>query len=188
MEKIKDAIEESLRTKEALLADDKLIGVVSSIIKEIERCYARGNKILVAGNGGSAADAQHFAAEFVCRYKKERRGYPAIALTTDSSVLTAWGNDYDFDTVFARQVEALGNKNDIFFGISTSGNSKNIIKAFAKAKEQGLITVSLLGKDGGALKGVADLEIIVPSDDVPRIQESHIMIIHIICEEVEKKL
>jgi D-sedoheptulose 7-phosphate isomerase len=141
---------------------------------------------LIAGNGGSAADAQHFAGEIVGRFKKERKGYPAIALTTDASIITSWANDYDFNTIFSRQIEALGKEGDVFLGISTSGNSKNIIEAVKKAKEMGIFCICLLGKDGGELKNLTDLSIIIPSDNTPRIQECHIMIIHIICEELEK--
>jgi D-sedoheptulose 7-phosphate isomerase len=122
----------------------------------------------------------------VGRFKKERKGYPAIALTTDSSIITAWSNDYGFDTVFSRQLEALGREGDIFLGISTSGNSKNIIEAVKKAKQLGIFSICLLGHDGGKLRNIADISILVPSDNTPRIQECHIMFIHMICEEVEK--
>jgi len=183
---MKNQIKESIEVKSKILQSKDILIKLSEIIDRINECFQQGHKLLIAGNGGSAADAQHFAGEIVGRYKKERKGYPAIALTTDSSVLTSWANDYSFDTVFSRQIEALAKKGDIFLGISTSGNSKNIIEAVKKAKELGIVTVCFLGKDGGALKDLADFSIIVPSDDTPRIQESHIMFIHIICEEVEK--
>jgi len=147
-----------------------------------------GNKLLVMGNGGSAADAQHFAAEIIGRFKLERAALPAIALTTDSSVLTAIGNDYGFDAVFSRQVEGLGRPGDVVFGISTSGNSPNVLAALAKARELGCKTVALLGRDGGSIKSVADLALIVPCTDTPRIQEGHLTIIHIICDLLEKRL
>ncbi len=148
-------------------------------------CIKRGNKVLIFGNGGSAADAQHIATEFTGRYKTERRGLPAIALTTDTSALTAIGNDYGFDRVFSRQVEALANKGDLVWGISTSGNSENVLKAFKMAKQIGCETLGLSGKDGGKMNGKCDLNIIVPSDNTPRIQEMHILIGHIICQAID---
>ncbi|AAB99342.1 phosphoheptose isomerase (gmhA) [Methanocaldococcus jannaschii DSM 2661] len=136
----------------------------------------------------SAANSQHFAAEIVGRFKLERKGLPAIALTTDISILTAIGNDYGFDRIFERQVEALGKEGDVLAGISTSGNSENVIKAANKAKEMGIYTIGLLGKGGGKLKDIVDLALVVPSNDTARIQECHLTIYHVICEEVEKKL
>jgi D-sedoheptulose 7-phosphate isomerase len=144
-----------------------------------------GNKILLIGNGGSAADAQHIAAELTGRYKSERRGLPAIALTTDTSALTAISNDYGYGRVFDRQVEALANKGDLLIGISTSGNSANIISAFNVAKELGCQTLGLSGKNGGGMNSVCDLNLVVPSDDTPRIQEMHILIGHILCQSVD---
>jgi D-sedoheptulose 7-phosphate isomerase len=184
---IEKYIKESIRTKENILGNKNILTNTERAIELIKKCFAQKGKILIAGNGGSAADAQHFAGEIVGRSKKERKGYPAIALTTDTSVLTAWANDYDFETIFSRQVEALGIKGDVFFGISTSGNSENIIRAIDMAKKRKMRTVSLLGKDGGKIKKISDISIIIPSDNTPRIQEAHIMLIHIICEEVEKK-
>lgn len=148
----------------------------------------RGGKILLAGNGGSAADAQHIAAEFVGRYVRERRSLPAIALSTDTSALTAIANDYGFETVFARQIEGLGNENDVFIGISTSGNSPNIVRAADSAKAKGLKTLIFSGRDGGILRGLGDVNIIVPSDITARIQEMHILVGHIICEFVDEKI
>jgi D-sedoheptulose 7-phosphate isomerase len=144
-----------------------------------------GNKLLICGNGGSAADSQHFAAEVVGRFEKERRGFSAIALTTDTSALTAIGNDYGFDKVFSRQVEALGQKGDIMIGISTSGNSKNVIEAIKVAKDLGIFTVGLLGKDGGQLKDLVDKAFIVRSNNTARIQEIHITFIHAICRVLD---
>jgi len=185
---IKESIQESIRLKKALLEESNFIEKIEQVINLLVDCFKNGNKILIAGNGGSAADSQHFSAELVCKFKKERKGYPAIALTTNSSVITAWSNDYDFTSVFVRQIEALAKPQDIFIGISTSGNSENIVKAIEKSKEMELKTICLLGRDGGKLKDKADVSLIVPSDDTAKIQEVHIMLIHIICEEVEKNL
>lgn len=147
-----------------------------------------GNKILLFGNGGSAADAQHIAAELTGRYKKERRGLPAIALTTDTSALTAIANDYGYAYVFARQVEALAQKGDLLIGISTSGNSENVLKALEAGKSMGCKTIGLAGRDGGKMGALCDLAIIVPSEDTPRIQEMHILIGHIICQAIDEGL
>ena len=147
-----------------------------------------GKKLLVMGNGGSAADAQHFAAEIVGRFKLERRGLPAVALTTDTSILTAIGNDYGFDAIFRRQVEALADEGDVVVGISTSGSSKNVFEALELANDRGCLTVGLLGRDGGTIRGIVDLALTVPSADTPRIQEGHITMIHIVCDLVEKGL
>lgn len=151
-------------------------------------CLQSDGKLLFFGNGGSAADAQHLAAEFVGRFVLERPGLPAIALTTDSSILTSVGNDYGFDQVFARQIEALGSPNDVAVGISTSGNSPNVIEAVNKARQQNVKTIGLAGKDGGALAKCADLAITVSSTNTARIQECHIAIGHILCELVENEL
>jgi len=161
---------------------------IAATVAALQDALASGNKLLVMGNGGSAADSQHFAAEIIGRFKMERPALPAIALTTDSSILTAIGNDYGFDAVFSRQVEGLGRPGDVVFGISTSGNSPNVLAALSKARELGCRTVALLGRDGGTIKTVADISIIVPSDDTPRIQEGHVTIIHIICDLLEKGL
>ncbi len=146
---------------------------------------AHKKKILICGNGGSAADAQHIAAEIVGRYKKERRGLPAIALSTDTSILTAISNDYGYKRVFARQIEALANKGDLLIAISTSGNSKNIINAIKSAKSQGCRTIGLSGNDGGKMDDLCDINIVVPSSDTPRIQEMHILIGHIISQAID---
>lgn len=179
-------LEESLVVKQAVLQDYEFKKNTKKAIRILIQSYKRGKKTLVAGNGGSAADAQHFPGEIVARFKRERRGYPMIALTTDSSVMTAWSNDYDFASVFARQVEALGKKGDVFIGISTSGDSENIIQAVKKAKSLGMTTVGMLGKGGGKLKNMCDVSIIVPSQNTPRIQEIHTLLVHIISEEIEK--
>jgi D-sedoheptulose 7-phosphate isomerase len=151
-------------------------------------CLRGGGKILFCGNGGSAADAQHLAAEFVGRFVKERKGLPSVALTTDSSILTAIGNDYGFDRVFSRQVEALGNPGDVIVGISSSGNSPNVIGAMHQASKQGLKTVGLSGRDGGALAKCVDVAINVASPNTARVQECHITIGHLLCELVENSL
>ena len=183
---IKEYFEESARTKINFINnnEDKL----ELSIQIIKKCLKKGNKLLICGNGGSAADAQHFAAEIIGRFELDRKGFPAIALTTDSSVLTSIGNDYGFDRVFERQVEALGKRGDILVGISTSGNSQNVINAVKKAKEIGVYTISLLGRDGGKLKELVDLPLIVDSNNTARIQECHLTIYHVICKEIEKEL
>ncbi|WP_331775623.1 D-sedoheptulose 7-phosphate isomerase [Sulfurospirillum sp. 1612] len=144
-----------------------------------------GGKILLFGNGGSAADAQHIAAELSGRYKKERRGLPGLALTTDTSVLTAVGNDYGYDRVFDRQVEALAQEGDLLIGISTSGNSKNVLRALSLGRNMGCKTIGLSGRDGGAMDEFCDINIVVPSEDTPRIQEMHILIGHTICQAID---
>jgi D-sedoheptulose 7-phosphate isomerase len=167
---------------------ERLRTIEKEIAAACDLCAAsilRGGKILLAGNGGSAADAQHIAAEFVGRFVRERRSLPAISLSTDTSAMTAISNDYGFDAVFARQVEGLGNVGDVFIGISTSGNSPNIIRAVEAARGKGLKIIVFSGRDGGILRGSADVEIIVPSEVTARIQEMHILVGHIICEFVD---
>ena len=183
---MKNYFEESAKVKLKFIEENE--EDLKKSIEIIENALKNGNKLLICGNGGSAADAQHFAAEIVGRFKLERDGLPAIALTTDTSILTAIGNDYGFDKIFERQVEALGKEGDVLVGISTSGNSENVIKAVNKAKVMGIYTIGLLGKDGGKLKDIVDLALIVPSKDTARIQECHLTIYHVICEEVAKKL
>lgn len=161
---------------------------IAEMVTLLAETFTRGGKLLVMGNGGSAADAQHFVAEIVGRFKMERRGLPAIALSTDTSILTAIGNDYGFDRVFHRQVEALAVPGDLVVGISTSGNSPNVLMALGLAREKGCRTVGLLGKDGGTIKDVCDLALIVPAHDTPRVQEAHITIIHIACDLLEKTM
>jgi len=164
------------------------VSVLESIAREILRAFRAGNKILLCGNGGSAADSQHIAAEFIARFKLERKSLPAISLTTDSSILTALANDYSYDKVFSRQVEGLGSKGDILIGISTSGNSKNVIAAVEQAKSQGLVTVAFTGISGGKLKGLADICFAAQSDKTPHIQEIHITSLHAVAEVVEDVL
>jgi D-sedoheptulose 7-phosphate isomerase len=168
---------------------------VRQLTPQIARCaellasaLAAGNKILIAGNGGSAADAQHFAAELVGRFLMERRGLPALALTTDSSILTAVANDYGFERIFSRQVEALASPGDVVIGISTSGNSANILAALATARQSGCTTIGLLGRDGGAIAACVDLPLIVGCSETPHIQEMHVTIIHLLCKLIEAQL
>ena len=180
-------IEEYINDSAKIIAEStNLSQEILDSINLISKCLMNGNKLIFFGNGGSAADAQHMAAEFIGRYLKERKSYPAIALTTDSSILTALGNDYKFDIIFSRQCEALVNKGDLVIGISTSGNSQNVINGIKTAKKNGAITVSLTGGNGGKLKKLSDYVIISPSNVTPHIQESHRTIIHIICYLVEK--
>ena len=161
---------------------------ISQVVNVIVGALKKGNKILIFGNGGSAADAQHIAAEFVNRYLEERSPFPAIALTTDSSILTSVSNDRTFDEVFARQVAALGNPGDIAWGITTSGKSPNVIRAFETARARGLITMGFTGKDGGKVTPLVDYNLNVDSDVTPRIQETHLTLAHAICELVEKRM
>ena len=162
-----------------------LLPQISTVAECLRDCLKRGNKILLMGNGGSAADSQHIAAEIVGRYKRERRGLPAIALTTDTSTLTSIGNDYGFEFIFSRQVEALCNSLDVVIGISTSGNSVNVVRAIETAKQIGATTVALTGGSGGKLAALCDYSLIMPSSDTPRIQEAHIFIGHSLCGLVE---
>lgn len=151
----------------------------------IADCLKNGNKVLICGNGGSASMSSHFAAELVGRYKLERKPFNAISLTNDLSSITAISNDYGFESIYERQIEALGRKNDILIILTTSGNSQNLITGAIKAKEKGIKIISFLGNDGGKIKGMSDIEIIVPSENTPRIQEAHLIMLHIICELVE---
>jgi D-sedoheptulose 7-phosphate isomerase len=183
-------IQAQLQGHQAMIAqlERDMVPLIAEMGILLTAALNHGNKLLVMGNGGSAADSQHFAAEIVGRFKLERRALPAIALSTDTSILTAIGNDYGFDAVFSRQVEALAAPGDIVVGISTSGNSPNVLKALNMAKARGCRTIGLLGKDGGSIKAACDLALVVPTEDTPRIQEGHITIIHIVCDLVEKAM
>jgi D-sedoheptulose 7-phosphate isomerase len=185
---IKEQIKKSYETKQKIYDNNELINTIELVVKKCIELYRGSNKTILAGNGGSAADAQHIAAELVGRYGFNRASIPSLALTTDTSNLTAIGNDYGFDKIFSRQLEGMGQAGDLFIGISTSGNSKNIINAFHTAKEKNIITVALTGRDGGEMAKLADFALVVPSDDTPRIQESHILIGHILCDLIEKGL
>lgn len=186
---IKEEIKKSYETKQSIYQNDELLDKITQVAKACVDVYKKGiNKTILAGNGGSAADAQHIAAELVGRYGFDRPSLPSLALTTDTSNLTAIGNDYGYDKVFSRQLEGMGVRGDIFIGISTSGNSQNIINAFEAAKQKGITTVALTGRDGGEMAKMADYAIVVPSNSTPRIQESHILIGHIICDIIEKEI
>jgi len=185
---IKDEIKESYETKQAIYENEELLQQIETLSKKCIKLYKNGKKTILAGNGGSAADAQHIAAELVGRYGFDRPSIPSLALTTDTSNLTAIGNDYGYDKVFSRQLEGMGQDGDLFIGISTSGNSINIVNAFKSAKEKNITTVALVGKDGGEMAKIADIAIVVPSNSTPRIQESHILIGHILCDIIEKEL
>lgn len=187
IKKIQDIITTSLSVKEQVLNDERLIQTVATITDVITAAFQRGNKVLFCGNGGSAADAQHLAAEFSGRFYLNRDALPAEALHTNTSYLTAVANDYSFDVIYARLIKGLGNKGDILVGLSTSGNSKNILLAFEQAKANGMITVGFTGESGGQLKPLSDYLLNIPSTDTPRIQECHMLLGHIICQLVEEK-
>lgn len=182
---VKETLQESAKVKESLLTE---IDAILKIAQWVLETTQKGGKVLLCGNGGSAADSQHIACELVGKLSKERKGLPAIALTTDTSILTAISNDWEFEKVFSRQVEALGKKGDLLIAISTSGKSPNILKAVETANQWGMKTVALTGFDGGPLKDLADLTLIVHSEDVQRIQEAHITIGHIISDLVEREV
>ena len=182
---IKAMIEENIKTGKLTL---NLAPQIEKAAKLVINALKNDKKILLAGNGGSAAMAMHIAAEFTGRYKLERKALPAIALTTDLAAITAISNDYGFDVIFERQLQALANEGDVFIALSTSGNSKNLIKAVEAAKKLNVKVIGLLGKDGGKMKNTPNAEIIIPSDNTPQIQEAHLMVLHIICELVEKEL
>lgn len=187
IEMVRNMVQDSLAAKQKVLADEKLLASVVTVSQVIEKAYRTGNKVMLAGNGGSAADSQHIAAEFVSRFEFDRPGLPSIALSTDTSMLTAIGNDYGYEKVFSRQVQANGRAGDVFIGISTSGNSKNVIKAVEQCKAMGITTVALCGA-GGVLKDLCDYALPVPSTHTPRIQESHILLGHAICALVEEAI
>ncbi|WP_086243562.1 D-sedoheptulose 7-phosphate isomerase [Campylobacter devanensis] len=185
---IKSHFEDSIQVKNQILQDKALIELIQKVALITTNAYKNGFKTMLAGNGGSAADTQHIAGEFVSRFYFDRPGIPSIALTTDTSILTAIGNDYGYDRLFARQVQAQGVKGDIFIGISTSGNSTNIIEALKVCKEKEIISIGLTGQSGGKMVDLCDYCIKVPSNCTPRIQESHIVIGHIICAIVEEEI
>lgn len=190
MEYIEDIIirifKESTNTKEVFVNEN--LGRITRVVDAITDALKRGNKILLFGNGGSAADAQHLAAEFMNRFQIERPPLPAVALCTDTSVLTSIANDYDYSEIFAKQIRALGKEGDIAWGISTSGSSPNVVNAIEVARKMGLTTIALTGKDGGKMSSAADYSMNVSSNSVPRVQEVHITVGHVICELVDYKL
>ena len=185
---ISDQIRASISTKQAILSDKGLMRNIAAAAQMIVDAYEQGKKTLLAGNGGSAADAQHIAGEFVSKFYFDRPGIASIALTTDTSIITAIGNDYGYDKLFSRQIQAQGSAGDVFIGISTSGNSANLVEALRMCGQKGIKTIGLTGFTGGKMDSMCDLCIKVPSGETPRIQESHILIGHIICCIVEEKL
>lgn len=185
---IKNRIQESIDVKSALLNNQELLNNVSALADEMVSAIKNGNKIVLCGNGGSASDALHFAGEIVGRFQKERSAWPAVVLNADVATMTAIANDYGYDDVFARQAQGHINPGDIFIGISTSGNSENILRAANVAKDKGAKTAALLGKDGGRIGKIVDCPIIVPYKVTARVQESHILLIHIMCEIAEERL
>ena len=187
MEKIKQLIQASIDVKEQVLQNEELLKTVAAVAYLIVDSLQKGGRIYFCGNGGSAADAQHLAAEFSGRFYTDRKALPAEALHCNTSYLTAVANDYSYDVVYARLIEGIGNKGDVLVGLSTSGNSANIVKAFETAKAKGIITVGFTGTTGGKMKDLSDHLINVPSNDTPRIQETHILLGHIICQLVEEK-
>lgn len=187
-EYISNQVKKSIDVKQKLLDSQELMNLVQEVALKCVEVYKNGNKTLIAGNGGSAADAQHIAGEFVSRFYFDRPGLASIALTTGTSIITAIGNDYGYEKLFSRQVQANGVKGDMFIGISTSGNSANVIEALKECKEKGIITVGLTGEKGGKMSEMCDYCIRVPSNETPRVQEAHILIGHIICAVVEEAI
>jgi D-sedoheptulose 7-phosphate isomerase len=187
LQTIKDIIQQSIDVKSQLIKDESIVACIQHCVDEIVKAFKSDKKVLFCGNGGSAADAQHLAAEFSGRFYTDREALPAEALHVNTSYLTAVANDYSYDVVYSRIINGIGKKGDVLVGLSTSGNSKNIIKAFETAKEKGMITIGLTGSTGGKMKELSDYLLNVPSNDTPRIQESHILIGHIICQLVEEK-
>jgi D-sedoheptulose 7-phosphate isomerase len=188
MSKIRNIIEASILVKQQILTDEALLQTIENAVSTIVRSFNAGNKVLFCGNGGSAADAQHLAAEFSGRFYKDRKALPSEALHCNTSYLTAVANDYSYDAIYSRIIDGIGNAGDVLVGLSTSGNSANIVKAFEAARSKAVITIGLTGSTGGQMKQVSDILLNVPSNDTPRIQESHIMIGHIICQLVEEQI
>jgi D-sedoheptulose 7-phosphate isomerase len=186
-EKIRNIIQASIDTKQQLLQNEILISSLEKIVNVIVFAFKNGKRLYFCGNGGSAADAQHLAAEFSGRFYEDRKALPAEALHCNSSYLTAVANDYSYDVVYARLIEGIGQEGDVLIGLSTSGNSANIIKAFEIARTKKMVTIAFTGMSGGVLKSLSDHLVNIPSTDTPRIQESHIMVGHIICQLVEEK-
>ncbi len=185
---IKQRIQSSIDVKQTILQDEQLLSRISGTAEVIINCFKQGGKVFFCGNGGSAADAQHLSAEFSGRFYFDRPSLPAEALHCNTSYLTAVGNDYGFDHIYARMISGSAKKGDVLVGLSTSGNSPNIVKAFEKAREMGVQTIGLTGKNGGIMKTLSDILLDMPSEDTPRIQEAHILVGHIICEIVEQNI
>lgn len=187
MQQIKNLIQASIDVKQQVLNNEEMLQTIENIVKLVTEAFKNGNRVYFCGNGGSAADAQHLAAEFSGRFYLNRRALPAEALHCNTSYLTAVANDYDYNVVYARLVEGIANAGDILIGLSTSGNSVNVVEAFKAAREKGVATVGFTGQTGGNMKDLSDYLIAVPSKDTPRIQESHMLIGHIICQLVEQR-
>ena len=187
-QKISSIINESIKVKQTLMGDAHLIAQIDTVVKVITTAFQNGNSVYFAGNGGSAADAQHLAAEFSGRFYKDRKALPSEALHCNTSYLTAVANDYSYEIIYARLIEGITRPGDVLVGISTSGNSGNIVKAFEMAKTKQVVTIGFTGEKGGKMKEISDYLINVPSNDTPRIQESHILVGHIICELVESNI
>lgn len=185
---VNDIITASIKVKQQILEDEQILASVHKAIDVVTTAFKNGNKVLFCGNGGSAADAQHLAAEFSGRFYKDRPALPSEALHTNTSYLTAVANDYSYDVIYSRIIDGTGNKGDVLIGLSTSGNSANIVKAFESARNKGMTTIGLTGASGGIMKELSDILLNVPSYDTPRIQESHILLGHIICQLVEENL
>ncbi len=186
-EKIKSIIQNSIAVKSQLLQQERLMDTIGHVVEAITQSFRSGHRVYFCGNGGSAADAQHLAAEFSGRFYRDRLALPAEALHCNTSYLTAVANDYGYDHVYSRMIEGIGQPGDILVGLSTSGNSPNILEAFVKARQKGMITIGFTGEAGGKMKAECDFLINIPSGDTPRIQESHIMVGHIICQLVEEQ-
>jgi D-sedoheptulose 7-phosphate isomerase len=185
--KIQQIIQASIDTKQQLLQNETLLSTIEKIVSAVTDAFKKGNRVYFCGNGGSAADAQHLAAEFSGRFYTDRKALPAEALHCNTSYITAVANDYSYDVIYSRMIDGIGNEGDVLIGLSTSGNSGNIIKAFEVARNKKIITVGFTGETGGKMAAISDYLVNVPSNDTPRIQESHIMVGHIICQLVEEK-
>lgn len=187
-DKIQSIIQASISTKQQLMENEQRVMNIQRSVDQITTCFQNGGKVLFCGNGGSAADAQHLAAEFSGRFYTDRKALPAEALHCNTSYLTAVANDYSYDVVYSRMVDGIGKEGDVLIGLSTSGNSKNIVEAFKTAQSKGMTTIAFTGEGGGLLKELSNILLDVPSKDTPRIQESHILMGHIICQLVEENL
>ena len=187
MDKIKKIIKSSIDTKQSVLQNESLLKTIAASVDVIVSAFRNGNRVYFCGNGGSAADAQHLAAEFSGRFYTDRKALPAEALHCNTSYLTAVANDYSFDDIYSRLIDGIGESGDVLIGLSTSGNSANIVKAFETARKKTMVTIGFTGKSGGNMKPLCDHLVNIPSTDTPRIQESHIMVGHIICQLVEEK-
>lgn len=180
-------IQNSIEVKNKIISNEEILNKILQAAEILTKCYRNGGIVAICGNGGSASDAEHMAGELVGRFLIERRAFPAIALTSNMAIVTAIGNDYSFSDIYTRQIEAFADPKNVLFGISTSGNSENIVRALEKAKERGMKTIALLGRNGGKAGLIADIPIVIPSEMAARIQESHILIIHILCDLLERE-